>query len=159
MKNNKAIIGIDPGHKGAIAVFSEGCLDVWDMKNFRTLTGNFHSLDPSKLFSTMRDAIPAPDNAVAYCEESLLVRGNGIKTARPVFVPRGVLRAVFALLGLEVRYVAPTAWKRFHGLLKTDKAASVEKAIEHKIRSSLANPPDKEPGYLFNDNRNKDQAG
>ena len=128
---NKTIVGIDPGQKGAIAVFSpDGTLDIWDMKPLIVATGSFKSLDANRLDALIGSAIPDPENALVFCEESLIVHGNGIKTARPIFDARGVMRAVLALRGVKMEYVSPIAWKRYYGLTKASKADSVEKAIE-----------------------------
>lgn len=136
MKKNRITAGIDPGQKGAVAVFGPDGLDIWNLKDCVTETGSFKSLDAVKFSKLLDSAFPpysrntAAGDIEIFCEESLIVHGNGIKTARPIFDSRGVMRAVFALRGLRVQYVAPTTWKRFYGLLKADKAASVEKAIE-----------------------------
>lgn len=127
----RTIIGVDPGHKGAVAVFEPGGnLAIWDLKDFLMPTGGFNSLDPVRFADAMRNAIDDTGNAVAFCEESLLIHGNGIKTARPIFDSRGVLRSVFALLRVELRFIPPAMWKRFYGLQKTEKADSVNKAVE-----------------------------
>lgn len=131
ISSKKVLAGIDPGQKGAIAVFGPDGLDIWDLKDCISVTGNFRSLDVTK-FSTLLDkSLPYLTEDIAlYCEESLLIHGNGIKTARPIFDSRGVLRAVCELRGLSVQYVPPATWKRYFGLLKKDKSASVQKAID-----------------------------
>ena len=131
MKKRYTIIGVDPGQSGAIAVFDpDGNLDVWDLKDFLIPTGGFRSLDPNRLTAVMRPAVGYENHAICFIEESLLVHGNGIKTTRPIFDSRGVLRAVFGLLNADCRFVPPTTWKRYYGLLRTEKSASVDLAIK-----------------------------
>ncbi len=125
----KTIVGIDPGQKGAIAVFNPDGLDIWDLKPLITETGSFNSLDAVKLSELIQSAIYRdPSEVAVFCEESLIVHGNGIKTARPIFDSRGVMRSVFALHGITAQFVSPHAWKKHFGLAKAEKSASVEKA-------------------------------
>ena len=86
-------IGVDPGQNGAVATLdSEGHLAIWDMKNAYSKITGFNSLDPIKFNMVIDSAIPGDcDQVEVFCEESLLVHGNGIKTARSVFDSRGVL--------------------------------------------------------------------
>lgn len=127
----RVIVGIDPGQKGAIAVFGPDGLDVRDLKPCFVETGTFKSLDPVRLSNLLGMTIPyAPSDVIVYCEESTLHPKNGVMTYRAVFDARGVLRAVCALRGLEVQFVPPATWKRHHKLLRADKAGSVERITE-----------------------------
>lgn len=132
MKQRRTTVGIDPGLRGAVAVFApDGGLDIWDLAKCYATTGNFRSLSAT-LFSELLDSM-IPDTAgevEIFCEESLIVHGNGIKTSRVIFDARGVLRSVCELRGLSVAYISPVSWKRHFGLLRMDKAASIRKAIE-----------------------------
>ena len=128
---HKTIISIDPGQKGAFTVLGPDGLDIWDLKDCYDQTTGFNSLDPLKFNQMVDLAIPANCGQVdVFCEESLLVHGNGIKTARSVFDARGVLRTVLALRGYGMQFIPPKTWKKHFGLLKSDKTASVSKAIE-----------------------------
>jgi len=134
----KVIAGIDPGAKGALAVFIDGTLsNVYDLKGCITETGSFRSLDPVLFNTLIGKAIPyeyEPEEVAVFCEESQLMGGCGIKagvkTARSVFDSRGVMRAVLMPRGWQFTYVQPQNWKRYFGLLKKSKADSVEKACE-----------------------------
>jgi len=125
------LVGVDPGQKGAIAVFGPDGLDIRDLKKCYSVTGNFNGLDPVKFSRLIDSMIPYnPTSVIVYCEESILKSNTGIKTARSVYDSRGVLRSVFSLRNIELRFVAPVTWKRYFGLLKKDKEASIEKILE-----------------------------
>jgi len=126
------IVGIDPGTNGALATLdSDGWLEVYDLKDCIKPTGSFNSLDPALLNDLVEQAFNYYSrNVEIYCEESQIVHGNGIKTSRPIFDSRGVLRSVLALCGLDINYVQPKAWKKYFGLLKKNKSESVKKACE-----------------------------
>ena len=127
--STKIIVGIDPGARGAIAILEGDSLKVFDLKSCTRPTGTFNSLDTLLFWNIVYFHIPKDDVAI-FCEESLLMPGNGIKTARPIYDSRGTMRAVLELHGCKINYVDPKDWKRKLGLLKADKKASVEKAIE-----------------------------
>ena len=140
-KQPKVIVGIDPDRTGAIAVLTDDDLDIWDLSFGFDETGGFNSLDPIR-FSTLLDyAVPyKPEQVIVYCEESQVRFDNSIKTARPTYDSRGVLRTVFTLRGFEVNFVSPVTWKNYYGLIQKKsekklsatekKALSVEKAIK-----------------------------
>ncbi|MDR1141451.1 MAG: hypothetical protein LBL62_07150 [Planctomycetaceae bacterium] len=133
MEKVKMIIGIDPGLQGAITFLEQKVLRVYDLKSCIADTGTFHSLDPCLFRSLLTRAInncPVEDIAV-YCEESLLIPGNGIKTSRIVYDSRGVMRTVFLLGGLDVNYVAPVTWKTYFNLKKATKSDSVDRILQY----------------------------
>jgi hypothetical protein len=132
MEKVKVIIGIDPGLQGAITFLEQKVLRVYDLKSCIADTGTFHSLDPILFRNLLDKAIPClSDDIAVYCEESLLIPGNGIKTSRIVYDSRGVLRAVFALRGATVHYVAPVTWKNYFNLKKATKSDSVAKILQY----------------------------
>gem|GEM_PF-1867213 len=128
------IIGIDPGQKGCIAIIRDGVLEVHDLKGCYKETSSFNSLDPMLFyFLVMRTIPPASEDVAIFCEESLFVAG-GVKASgksmKSIYDSRGVMRTVLESREYKINYVQPQTWKRKFGLLKQDKAASVEKACE-----------------------------
>jgi hypothetical protein len=71
-----------------------------------------------------------PEDVAVYIEESQTFYTDGIKTARPIFDSRGVMRALFYPRGYKVEFIDPKVWKKHFGLMKKEKADSVEKACE-----------------------------
>jgi hypothetical protein len=146
----KIIVGIDPGQKGAMAVrYEDDLLLTYDLKDCIKPTlvtvsaskkagkkakgkkpkGSLNSLDACSLQNLVKKAIPwSPSDVAVFCEDSLSLPHDGKKTARSVFDSRGVLRAVFEMLGFKVHYVQPQTWKKVLKLRGQDKAASVAKA-------------------------------
>jgi hypothetical protein len=131
MAQEKMIIGIDPGLKGAVTFLKHNEIIIKDLKNCIADTGTFHSLNPVLFQYFIDTAIRLNRDSVAvFCEESILLHKNGIMTPRIVYDSRGVLRTVFELRGIPVNWVAPITWKSYFGLRKTTKEDSVKKAIE-----------------------------
>jgi hypothetical protein len=135
--SNNIVIGIDPGAKGALAVLVDGFLDLYDLKDCYADTGSFRSLDPVLFNALLGRVIPhwyIPAVVTIYCEESQVMGGCGIKASsksiRSVYDSRGVMRSVFCPRAWKINYVQPQNWKRYFGLLKQDKAASVDEACK-----------------------------
>ena len=128
------IVGIDPGANGALATLDlDGWLEVYDLKDCIKPTGSFNSLDPELFINMLAKAIDykyEPGEVAVFIEESGSYRRDGIKTAKPIFDSRGVMRAVFCPRGYNVEFIDPKTWKKRFGLLKTDKSESVKKACE-----------------------------
>jgi hypothetical protein len=130
--NMTMIIGIDPGMTGAVTFLFNDTIQIKDLKYCITRTNNFNSVDPV-LFNNLLDSVTIPyknKNAVAYCEESLLIPGNGIKTSRPIYDSRGVMRAVLSLRGIPVTWIMPQSWKSYFNLRKASKSDSVSRILE-----------------------------
>jgi len=127
----KLIIGIDPGVNGALATLVDGRLVIWDLKPCYKPTGSFKSLDPEmfdKLIGSAFDYEYEPEDVTVFIEESKTFHKDGIKTPRPTYDSRGVMRSLFYLKGHKVEFIDPKTWKKHFGLLGTEKKDSVEKA-------------------------------
>ena len=132
----KIIVGIDPGQNGALATLVDGRLSIWDLKPRYKPTGTFNSLDPLEFVKLVGSAIDyeyEPEDVAVFCEESQNYLKDGVKTARPIFDSRGVMRAVFCPRGYNIEFVDPKVWKKHFGLLKEKK--SEETPEERKEKS------------------------
>ena len=127
------IVGIDPGASGCLATLdSDGWLEVYDLKECIKPTSTFNSVDPELFINMLAKAIDyeyEPEDVAVWIEESSIFHKDGIKTARPIFDSRGVMRALFCPRGYKVNFVDPKVWKKHFGL-KKDKSESVDKACE-----------------------------
>lgn len=107
-----AVIGIDPGLFGTIAVLGMvGRLTVTDMptvvieRNGREK----RELDAAALAAILR-AVPA--TAAAWLERVGAMPGQGVSSMFAFGRAVGVVEGVLAAAGVPVSYVAPAAWKR-----------------------------------------------
>lgn len=115
------VIGVDPGLFGAIAlVDSYGVL--LDVEDMPVLNGNvsvqlLHDIDDWTHCSpvVIEDVHSMPKQGVA----------SSFKFGRS----KGVIEGYFAALGMPLRYVAPSVWKRDLKLSR-DKGASRQRAVE-----------------------------
>jgi hypothetical protein len=126
-------IGIDIGLTGALAaVDASGSATVHDLP---TTTDGDKRICARSLILLIRQFVPAGQSALVIFED---VRprsfGNGGKQTNSMHSQgsmmrsRGIVEAVASIARLEVKTVQPQTWKRFYGLLKTEKRASLEKA-------------------------------
>lgn len=111
----KRVIGIDPGRKGAIALFDGETLVVHDMPD--TIPG---------VQDTLRRLVPA---TVCVLEKPFYPHGVGTKTVSVIAENYGVLKATLVYLGVPIREIQPSKWKPAMGLSK-DKGASRRMASE-----------------------------
>lgn len=105
------IIGIDPGLKGAIAVFSDGRLyDVWDMPTYQIKSGkskkNF--VDPAQLHSILSRV----DIDEVWLEKVHAMPGQGVTSMFNFGMGYGIILGVVASLKLPINHVTPQKWKK-----------------------------------------------
>ncbi len=118
------IIGVDPGLNGAIAlVDGETLIQVQDMPTLPKPAGKGKEVNGYLLADILRDMIDQGG-------EIMWIENVG---GRPGEVPSrafnfgraaGAPYYVAAALGMPCRLVSPAAWKRHHGLIRTDKQQS-----------------------------------
>jgi len=115
----KIIYGIDPGSSsGAWGAIGEdgsfvGCGDL------PVLDGRILAID---LYKLLRDP------AKIAIEDVWVRPGQGIASSGKFMRAAGSIEAVAALTGASVSMVRPQVWKKHHGLIGTDKSASLELA-------------------------------
>lgn len=112
------VIGIDPGKAGAIAVTDKGIL--------RLCTDKPSSAEAAySLLMKYRRA------DVCFIERPFAVpgRSHGLKQQ---FEEYGMLKAVLELHQIKYIELQPSQWKRKAGLIKKDKKAAVDLAVERQ---------------------------
>lgn len=124
-------IGIDIGITGAIgAVYPDGHAKVVDLPTVED--GKSRRLDGRKLILALRDLVPADGAALVLFEDVRPrpnpSRGTSIVTEGGLMRSRGIVEAVLDITRFEVKVVQPQTWKRWYGLIKSEKNASLEKA-------------------------------
>lgn len=110
------IIGIDPGATGAIALISESddvLLDVHDMPIFKvTIGATSNSQIAIAKLTEILEGYRARGSVHVYCEQVGATPGKGAVQMFRFGENFGVLKGLFAGLGLPVTFVHPSEWKR-----------------------------------------------
>lgn len=120
------IIGIDPGNTGAVAVLSRAgkFLRVFDTPLKEEGRGNI--IDANDLLYDLEELYVD----TVFLEKVHAMPNQGVTSMFNFGQGYGIIKGVLGCLGYDYTLVTPQAWKKHHGLLKTDKDAARLKAIE-----------------------------
>ena len=127
------IIGMDPGISGAICFFENGevkeIIDIPSMadgkKNKRQINGpQVYNEISSRIKNTPRKEI------VVVIEQVSAMPGQGVTSMFNFGQSFGVLKGICSAMQLSMRFIRPAKWKKYFGLIKTEKDASRTKVIE-----------------------------
>lgn len=123
------VLGIDPGVSGGIAVVSGDAgrphvIDVWDVP--RVGVGAAERVDVVQTICLIRKH--APSFAVIERAQAMPDQGgsSGFKYGRAV----GHLEACVQGLLIPMQVIEAGAWKKAHGLLRSEKEASRQRALQ-----------------------------
>ena len=98
------IIGIDPGISGAICFFENG---------------------------QVKEIINIPKKEIiVVIEQVSAMPGQGVTSMFNFGQSFGVLKGICSAMQLSMYFVRPAKWKKYYGLIKTEKDASRTKVIE-----------------------------
>ncbi len=123
-------IGVDPGLTGAIAVLRDNGEDigVTDMP-LQLDSSNKNSVDCQQLTAFLRKLRDTNDGQIVCTVEAVSARpGQGVVSMFTFGKGYGMVLGVLAALDIPVQMVTPQKWKKYYGLLKSEKAASLSKA-------------------------------
>ena len=127
------IIGMDPGISGAICFFENGevkeIIDIPSMadgkKNKRQINGpQVYNEISSRIKNTPKKEI------VVVIEQVSAMPGQGVTSMFNFGQSFGVLKGICSAMQLSMRFIRPAKWKKYFGLIKTEKDASRTKVIE-----------------------------
>ena len=132
-------IGIDPGLTGAIAIYSDGEIELHDMPVSAKTAGKGQQLN----LAALHDLLRGIDGEV-WMEQVGPMPGQGVTSMFGFGRSVGQIEGVIAALGLPVQYVTPQKWKRPLGLIGRDKDAARTLAIQRfpAVASMLARKKD-----------------
>ena len=127
------IIGIDPGISGALCFFEDGQVkEIIDMpvmadgkKNKRQINGPQTYNEISKRINKF----PKKD-IIVVIEQVSAMPGQGVTSMFNFGQSFGVLKGICSAMQLSMYFVRPVKWKKYFGLIKTEKDASRTKVIE-----------------------------
>ena len=128
-------IGIDPGITGAIASISlDGTIKFIDCPTTTTTSkaaGKSKSktkLNPT-LMATELSQLVNP-NSIIIIENIHAMPGQGVASMFNFGMGYGIWLGIIAALNIPVELITPQAWKKYFGLIGTNKDASREKALQ-----------------------------
>tara|TARA_B100001123_G_C14520613_1_gene714108 strand:- start:9 stop:503 length:495 start_codon:yes stop_codon:yes gene_type:complete len=127
------IIGIDPGISGAICFFEDGQVkEIIDMPVMAEGKKNKKQVNGPQIYNEIAkrtDKIPKKD-IIIVIEQVSAMPGQGVTSMFNFGQSFGVLKGICSAMQLSMHFVRPAKWKKYFGLIKTQKDASRTKVIE-----------------------------
>ena len=141
------IIGIDPGISGSICFFKDGkILDVIEMPTMTEGKKNKKQVNGSQIFNEIKERVKKIDNKdiKVVIEQVSAMPGQGVTSMFNFGQSFGILKGICSSMQLPMYFVRPAKWKKYFGLIKTQKDASRTKVIENfpYISSELSRKKD-----------------
>jgi len=127
------IIGMDPGISGAICFFENGEVkEIIDMPNMADGKKNKRQINGPQLYNEISSRIKntPKKEIVVVIEQVSAMPGQGVTSMFNFGQSFGVLKGICSAMQLSMRFIRPAKWKKYFGLIKTEKDASRTKVIE-----------------------------
>ena len=127
------IIGIDPGISGSICFFEDGkILDVLEMPTMTDGKKNKKQVNGAQIYNEISKKIRGIEkqNLRVIIEQVSAMPGQGVTSMFNFGQSFGILKGICSAMQLPMYFVRPAKWKKYFGLIKSEKDASRTKAIE-----------------------------
>ena len=127
------IIGIDPGISGAICFFQNGeVIDIIDMPSMADGKKNKRQINSQQVFNEISERVKnfTKKEIIVVIEQVSAMPGQGVTSMFNFGQSFGVLKGICSAMQLSMYFVRPAKWKKYYGLIKTEKDASRTKVIE-----------------------------
>ena len=127
------IIGIDPGISGAICFFEDGEVkEIIDMPVMADGKKNKRQINGPQVYNEFLKRINKfqKKDIVVVIEQVSAMPGQGVTSMFNFGQSFGVLKGICSAMQLSMFFVRPAKWKKYFGLIKTEKDASRTKVIE-----------------------------
>ena len=127
------IIGIDPGISGAICFLKNGkIVDAIEMPSMAEGKKNKRQVNGSQIFNEISLRIKDfnKEDIKVVIEQVSAMPGQGVTSMFNFGQSFGVLKGICSAMQLSMYFVRPAKWKKYFGLIKTEKDASRTKVIE-----------------------------
>ena len=127
------IIGIDPGISGSICFFQDGKInDVVEMPTMTEGKKNKKQVNGSQIFNEIYSRINNIDkkDIKVVIEQVSAMPGQGVTSMFNFGQSFGILKGICSAMQLSMFFVRPAKWKKYFGLIKSEKDASRTKVIE-----------------------------
>ena len=127
------IIGIDPGISGSICFFQDGkILDVIEMPTMTEGKKNKKQVNGAQVYNEILKKIDKIEkhNVRVVIEQVSAMPGQGVTSMFNFGQSFGILKGICSAMQLPLYYVRPAKWKKYFGLINSEKDASRTRAIE-----------------------------
>ena len=127
------IIGIDPGISGAICFFEDGQVkEIIDMPVMADGKKNKRQINGPQVYNEISSRINkfSKKDITVVIEQVSAMPGQGVTSMFNFGQSFGVLKGICSAMQLSMHFVRPAKWKKYFGLIKTEKDASRTKVIE-----------------------------
>ena len=127
------IIGIDPGISGSICFFEDGKInDVIEMPTMTEGKKNKKQVNGSQIFNEIlkRTNKLEKEDIRVIVEQVSAMPGQGVTSMFNFGQSFGILKGICSAMQLPMYFVRPAKWKKYFGLINSEKDASRTKAIE-----------------------------
>ena len=127
------VIGIDPGISGSICFFQDGkIIDVVEMPTMIEGKKNKKQVNGSQIFNEISYRIKKIDkkDIKVVIEQVSAMPGQGVTSMFNFGQSFGILKGICSAMQLPMYFVRPAKWKKYFGLINSEKDASRTKAIE-----------------------------
>ena len=127
------VIGIDPGISGSICFFQNGIiLEVIEMPTMIEGKKKKRQVNGSQIYNEILKRINKNDkhNIRVVIEQVSAMPGQGVTSMFNFGQSFGILKGICSAMQLPMYFVRPAKWKKYCGLIKSEKDASRTKAIE-----------------------------
>ena len=118
------IIGIDPGISGALCFFEDGQVkEIIDMPVMADGKKNKRQINASQTYNEISKRInklPKKD-IIVVIEQVSAMPGQGVTSMFNFGQSFGVLKGICSAMQLSMHFVRPAKWKKYFGLIKTEK--------------------------------------
>ena len=127
------IIGIDPGISGSVCFFEDGkILEVVEMPTMVEGKKNKKQVNGAQIYNEISKKISQIDkkNIRVVIEQVSAMPGQGVTSMFNFGQSFGILKGICSAMQLPMYFVRPAKWKKYFGLINSEKDASRTKAIE-----------------------------
>ena len=127
------IIGIDPGISGAICFFEDGQVkEIIDMPVMADGKKNKRQINGPQVYNEILKRINRfqKKDIIVVIEQVSAMPGQGVTSMFNFGQSFGVLKGICSAMQLSMFFIRPAKWKKYFGLIKTEKDASRTKVIE-----------------------------
>ena len=127
------IIGIDPGISGSICFFKDGkILDVIEMPTMTEGKKNKRQVNGAQIYNEISKKIIENEkkNIRVIIEQVSAMPGQGVTSMFNFGQSFGILKGICSAMQLPMYFVRPAKWKKYFGLINSEKDASRTRAIE-----------------------------